>query len=141
MYPFDTPWIMWQLVHGLLAKIFAPVAATRSLCGGFTGPASWALSHAAKFSVESTNTRKRMFACERPQNSAHCPGYIPAVFAINVSWLIWPGTTSRLPPSCGTQKLWMISPDCNSGRPGQLIGMCNSLLVLTPSGYSNSHHH
>src|SRR6266404_6382405 len=84
MYPFDTPWIMWQLVHGLLAKIFAPAAATRSLCGGLTGFASWALSHAAKFSGESTKTRKRMFACERPQNSANGPRYSPVVFEIYV---------------------------------------------------------
>jgi len=53
----------------------------------------------------STMTRIPMLACEVPQNSAHWPRYSPAVSAVKVSRFRRPGTTSRLPPSCGTQKL------------------------------------
>src|SRR3990172_1189963 len=44
-----------------------------------------------------------------PQYSAHCPMYSPGVSGVSTSRLTRPGTTSRLPPSWGTQKEWMTS--------------------------------
>src|SRR5207249_4438789 len=69
-----------------------------------------------------------------------------------VSVLVWPGTTSFLPESSGTQKLWITlqvtelplggshALRCrNTSRP---VGMTISSAVTTlASGYENCHHH
>ena len=80
-----------------------------------------------------------MLACERPQYSAHCPRYVPGLSIVNDVWLLWPGTTSRLPLSSGTQKLWItLQPpgsDASHAVRSMLIsrpvGTCISLAVTT----------
>ena len=83
-----------------------------------------------------------MLACEAPQNSAHWPQYSPGVSGVSVSRFRRPGTTSRLPPSCGTQKLWITSGPSSVSWTGRPAGRWSSFAVATSSaGYRNSHHH
>src|SRR5215213_2503448 len=92
-----------------------------------------------------------MLAWERPQYSAHWPRYVPGFSALNETELVRPGTTSFLPDSSGTQKLWITlqvfavpvpshaSSFTKTSRP---VGITNSSAVTTfASGYVNSHHH
>ncbi len=89
-------------------------------------------AHAAKPAVSSTMTRKRMFACDSPQNSAHCPKTTPAESGVNVIRVVRPGITSRFPPSLGAQKLWMTSAEVMTRVTGRPTGMCISLAVVIP---------
>ena len=50
-----------------------------------------------------------MFACSRPQSSAHCPVYVPGLSASNQVSLTTPGIASILPPSAGIHHEWMTS--------------------------------
>src|SRR5215831_10048031 len=87
-------------------------------------------------------TRKRMLACDIPQYSAHWPGNSTGPSGARVIRLTRPGTTSRLPPSCGIQKEWMTSGACRWKAIVCFAGRCSSLAVVTlRSGYVNSHHH
>ncbi len=81
-------------------------------------------------------TRMPMLACETPQNSAHWPRYSPGVSAVNVSRFSRPGTTSRLPPSWGTQKLWITSGPSSTSATGRPAGTCSSFAVtIWSAGY------
>ncbi|MNC86433.1 hypothetical protein D3C83_20950 [compost metagenome] len=90
-----------------------------------------------------------MLACDRLQYSAHCPRYVPGLSASKVTLFSRPGTTSCLPASLGTQKLWMTpvgksvslwdrkssrdripgSMDRSVRRTGRPVGMWSSLAV------------
>src|SRR5215469_10681406 len=83
-----------------------------------------------------------MCACCVPQNSAHSPRYHPALVALSHMVLSCPGITSVLPPSCGTQKLWMTLSEIKLICTTVLVGIHISSAVTTLSlGYWNSHHH
>ena len=56
--------------------------------------------------------RKRMLACDTPQYSAHWPMYSPGTSGVRTMRFTRPGTTSRLPPSCGIQNEWITSGPC-----------------------------
>src|SRR5690349_21151083 len=73
-----------------------------------------------------------MLACDRPQYSAHCPRNVPGRSASIVSVLGWPGTTSFMPESSGTQNEWMTLLLVSDNSTGRLIGMCISLAVRKP---------
>ena len=81
----------------------------------------------------STITRSCMLAWQAPQNSAHWPQYSPTRSGVSTIRLTRPGTTSRLPPSCGTQKLWITSGPSRSRTIGRPTGRCSSLAVTTSS--------
>ena len=137
--PADTPRIVWQPTQARLAKMALPAAAGPA---GSAGVARCAATHRSNAAGASTTTRMPMLACEAPQNSAHWPQYSPGVSGVSVSRLSRPGTTSRLPPSCGTQKLWITSGPSSVSWTGRPAGRWSSFAVATSSaGYRNSHHH
>ena len=143
----------WQLVHWYLVAMssWAGPAGTASAPSpsnrGCAGPCCCSLTHCSKSSAVFAITRKRMLACDSPQYSLHCPRKVPGLSALRVSSLVRPGTTSRVPESSGTQKLWItlqvsashaFSFRC-TWRPA---GITSSSAVTTlASVYSNSHHH
>ena len=70
-----------------------------------------------------------MFACEMPQYSAHWPRNVPGRLASIVSVFGWPGTTSFLPASSGTQNEWITLLLVSVRTTGRSTGMCISLAV------------
>src|SRR5215510_12947653 len=113
--------VVWQFVHWYVwlnrepasfssASVVLPLASVDgkpASSSDTAGPSCWPASHSSKSLGLCAITRKRMLAWDRPQYSAHCPRYVPALSMVNDVWLLWPGTTSRLPLSSGTQKLWI----------------------------------
>jgi cytochrome c oxidase subunit II len=99
-------------------------------------------SHAWKSGWLSAITLNRMLAWDSPQNSAHCPSYVPGRSAWIFRWLVLPGSRSCFPASLGTQKLWMTSFDVIATNTGCPTGMWISLaVVMFFPGYVTSHHH
>ena len=71
-----------------------------------------------------------MFAWAMPQNSAHCPRYVPGAFALTRIVFVCPGMTSVLPASCGTQNEWMTSGDVRRISTVLPAGMWISFAVV-----------
>ena len=77
-----------------------------------------------------------MSAWPSPQNSKHCPRYVPGRSAWIQSAVVWPGTASFLPPRFGTQKEWMTSFALSSTFTFMPAGMLSSSPAMRydPSG-------
>ena len=114
-----------------------PAAARRATAGSRRG--SW---------------RSRGSACWRATGRSTprtARGRCPVCRPTSVSVLVWPGTTSFLPESSGTQKLWITLQVFAAPVPSQAlrctktsrpVGMISSSAVTTlASGYENCHHH
>ena len=107
--PADIPADSVAAHAGRLAE--DPLAPLRELVLGSTGGAFCAAT-TAPLPLACTTTRKRMFACD----SAAVFGALADVLAGHLRGegdpVHAPGTTSRLPPSWGTQKEWITSGPC-----------------------------
>ena len=97
------PRTVWQPEHESRWNAASPSAAP-SPSGG-EGVSCSRVTHRVKSVSVWTMTTKPIFACSIPQNSAHSPMYVPGVFGVKRRLLCWPGITSSLPASSGTQKL------------------------------------
>ena len=97
------------------------------------GLASFA-SHFRKAGRGWTKTSSAMFACCRPQNSAHWPRKTPVRSAWSVTRFVRPGIRSIFRFSSGTQKLWITSPVVPTTFTFVFTGMCSSFAVTAPPG-------
>ena len=98
--------ILWQATQPFERKSCEPDVA---LPDGVLAGALWLAFQSSKPSRLSAITTNRMFAWASPQNSRHCPRYVPGSSASSHKKLLCPGTASIFPWSLGTQKLWITS--------------------------------
>ncbi len=107
-----------------------------SVCGVAPG-SNWLSIQRCQSSAERATTRMRMLACERPQNSVHCPQYSPGLSAAMRNGWTRLGTASRLPFNRGIQNEWMTSRLVMESSTGLPAGMTISLAVTMawPSGF------
>src|SRR2546423_5114737 len=106
--PLDTPSTVWQPEQPFVWNRLKPASASEPAVG-VSGARRWDATHAAKSSLVWTIARRRILAWDRPQNSTHWPRYTPGRSADALMRLTLPGSTSCLPNSLGTQKLWITS--------------------------------
>ena len=96
---------------------------------GSRGGWACAVTHRSKAPGDCAITRKPMWACWIPQNSAHTPRYVPAFSAVNRSTFRCPGMVSTFPASSGTQKLCTTLSDSSPISTCWPTGMWSSLAV------------